>query len=106
MTGELTLWLLVGLLALESKEFVLRSSCDCALVCVGEPSGWEGTDRPLALDMSTRGTGCGRLASLVADVSMVIVGARGRRGPASRSSVMAGGRREKGCATREGSDSK
>ena len=80
--GEEMLWGLVGLLSLLSNELAARSSCDGARECVGDAlfaCAWAAVLDPL--ERSPRGTGCPMLASFVALVSMVMVGARGRKGP-------------------------
>jgi hypothetical protein len=57
-------------------------------VCVGETlSVWKCDDGLLLSWISPRGTASLIVISFVADVSMVMVGARGRKGPLSLSSV-------------------
>lgn len=82
VTGELMLCGLVGRLSLLSNECALRSSCDGCLECVGETSSlFEDAAGLLLSWMSPRGTESPMVGSLVADVSMVMVGARGLEGP-------------------------
>lgn len=84
--GEETLCGEVGLLSLLSKEFAARNSeCD-AFVCVGDTSVWSSwcCDDDVLSGRSPKGTGSPifglfGLFGLTAEVSMVMVGARGRR---------------------------
>ena len=86
VTGELTLCGLVGRLAFESKELALCSSWVGCLVWVGETLSAVEWVEVLLLSW-TGAADVPMFASLVADVSIVMVGARGRSGPPSLSSA-------------------
>lgn len=92
----------MGLLSLLSKELAPRSSCEDDVRWVGDGFSEVAFGGNLWLPswISARGTGLLMLASLAADVSMVMVGARGLEGPLCACSfAMATGWAAQGCSS-------